>query len=551
MKKNENDRLYERLKNLMVPEIANPEHERALRERLEKMIAEQERPRPAIRPFSVVAGALAAAAAAAVALVLVLRPPGGAAVDLAADERSAVAAPAVLSLSGGDVTAQSGGVTERLALGSALKPGDTVSVSGHAPCEFQIDERVFLRLDPSSAFVFRGAWSAADGTHVSVELRSGTAVVHDLNTDGYLTVYTPFAVFQTVGTAFLVRVEHGRSAALAVGEGRVRVLSLPPRTAILREGVGAGRSVSVDSSGALTDRGAVSEEDGLKIDEIRKIAFLPDPSRRRSVRVTVVSEPADATIAVDGVPRGRGTLFFLAAPGVRYTVTASGPGRETQSRTESFQEDKTIAFRLKRTIGPPKTPERTSVPETRREIEASPVPGRDGGAVVLPTASPELTGRVSDWHGLAPVIADPSGDMNASDAGTDISDVFLAHDETFLFFGIKFENGTLDPGVQPEIALSLAPASGRRVELSGRTADKKWLAEVKIFKDGALASTSDAAGKIVVGDGFLEMKLPLEAVLSAGTPGEIYKAKATLTIQKYGRLRVIADETEARTVLFY
>jgi hypothetical protein len=61
---------------------------------------------------------------------------------------------------------------------------------------------------------------------------------------------------------------------------------------------------------------------------------------------------------------------------------------------------------------------------------------------------------------------------------------------------------------------------------------------------------ADADGEIVVGDAFVEMKLPILAALPLIAPGETFRADLSIKVLKFGRLRVVSDEAAIAAIAF-
>jgi hypothetical protein len=285
-------------------------------------------------------------------------------------------------------------------------------------------------------------------------------------------------------------VEPGKSAVLAVGEGRMRVLSVGPRARVLRESVRKGGTVTVAAdNGLVKDYADVSEAEAEAITNSGRVEMLPvaagkpDAETRAEppVNVSVRTEPVNAFVAVDSCPRGAGAVSFLALPLKRYSVSVSFPGYETQTLVMDFREKRDLVFRLQKSGAQALTvsPQPMLSSDARNDVAHTPPPVPTPAVLVIPKASPALTGRPTDWTGIAPLVSDPKGDARTTDSGSDVSDVFLARDQAFFYIGIKLENGSPDPAVLPEISLTLESAAGRRLEFTARNADRKWTAAVK------------------------------------------------------------------------
>ena len=64
--------------------------------------------------------------------------------------------------------------------------------------------------------------------------------------------------------------------------------------------------------------------------------------------------------------------------------------------------------------------------------------------VEIPFRSMTIDGDNADWAGLAPVVRDPAGDENpqySSVIGTDLGDLFMARDDTYLYFLLTMHDG--------------------------------------------------------------------------------------------------------------
>jgi hypothetical protein len=74
------------------------------------------------------------------------------------------------------------------------------------------------------------------------------------------------------------------------------------------------------------------------------------------------------------------------------------------------------------------------VPINREEINT----------VVIPFRTITIDGDDSDWAGILPVVVDPADDEHpdySSVSGTDLQNVYIAHDDTYLYFRMTFHDG--------------------------------------------------------------------------------------------------------------
>jgi hypothetical protein len=64
--------------------------------------------------------------------------------------------------------------------------------------------------------------------------------------------------------------------------------------------------------------------------------------------------------------------------------------------------------------------------------------------VEIPFRTIVIDGKNDDWTGIQPIVNDPPGDENplyAAVPGTDLATVYMAHDDTYLYFLMTFHDG--------------------------------------------------------------------------------------------------------------
>lgn len=64
--------------------------------------------------------------------------------------------------------------------------------------------------------------------------------------------------------------------------------------------------------------------------------------------------------------------------------------------------------------------------------------------VEIPFRTIVIDGNDADWTGIQPIVTDPPGDENplyAGVPGTDLAAVYMAHDDTYLYFRMTFHDG--------------------------------------------------------------------------------------------------------------
>ncbi|HET6485159.1 MAG TPA: hypothetical protein VFH83_01995 [Spirochaetia bacterium] len=87
-------------------------------------------------------------------------------------------------------------------------------------------------------------------------------------------------------------------------------------------------------------------------------------------------------------------------------------------------------------------------------IVPDPSPGAGQTPRVIPTVASgaiAIDGSPGDWSGMSPAIADPVGDSGITGIGTDITALYLARDDTYLYWRMDLADGTANPQFAYEI----------------------------------------------------------------------------------------------------
>ncbi len=125
-------------------------------------------------------------------------------------------------------------------------------------------------------------------------------------------------------------------------------------------------------------------------------------------------------------------------------------------------------------------------------------------------------GGWSDWNGIAPAVTDPSGDVDvtANFPGSDLANVFLAHDDTYVYFLMTLHDADPRPGtlyvVEFQQYLTQLHTPGDVITMAHYGPDG-WVASISARGPG-MNTYYLSAGVVQVGDKRIGWKLPLAAV---------------------------------------
>ncbi len=549
---NDNGKLYERLRKMNVPPAANPEHQAALRRRLERLAAEDTAPADrrgffSRRPLLAWSGVLASAAVLLLGVYLVIRTFVISGPEIARANGGERSVTALLSFQTGDLTVVRGGVRTQGLAGDRLGPADTVLTAAGAAGLLQIGDSILTRIDSRTVLSLPEQLPDDPARPLTLTLAAGRAafVVHGSAGRG-LAVATPVATFITRGTVFTVVVDGDRGSVLSVNQGQVIVLAAAPATRVLRERVSAGETVAVDHEGGVKAVDRIDPEVGREVEILRQHSLIIDKDNEKSVPVTLVAVPHDAIITLGTGLRATGRLSLLVPLGQTFTCSVARPGYVTRTEEVTADRQKTVTVALVKQAergGPDedRLPTPALMPATPVPTEP-PVRGRwaDRTAVPVPLRAAALTGKAAEWTGIAPVLVDPLGDAAAGGPGVDMEAVHMARTADVLFIGVKFAGGTAAGDLEPECVLTLTAENGEQLTVTARSEVMGvWRARAagNMIGDAPVDITATADGSL------LTLAVPLPATLRA--PGAKAEAGLSLTVQKYGRLRVVSDTTNA------
>jgi len=129
-----------------------------------------------------------------------------------------------------------------------------------------------------------------------------------------------------------------------------------------------------------------------------------------------------------------------------------------------------------------------------------------------------LLGNAGSWVGVPPVVVDPSGDQNQLYAlvpGSDMANVYLARDQTYLYLRMTLHNGAAQQGgvyvyaVELQQYLYQENTPGDLVLLAQRLAGGEWV--VFVSDHGLVPGIRFHNGLewVVAGGGAVDWKVPL------------------------------------------
>jgi hypothetical protein len=206
-------------------------------------------------------------------------------------------------------------------------------------------------------------------------------------------------------------------------------------------------------------------------------------------------------------------VFVVSPQGIIYAGKCERPTYDfSQSRSLPYQNSDTVLF------------ENVIVGNERYEMimtfgkggKFNPVSSRLLRTVQIPFANIVIDGDASDWAGVQPIETDPEGDkgdMFASTPGTDLKAVYIARDNTYLYFMMTmYDSGPmpLSDGiyvVEFQQYLNQIHTPGDLVCSAGYEGVNKWVA-VGDRGPGWFISSYDLT-YVALGSGWLEWKVPI------------------------------------------
>jgi hypothetical protein len=140
--------------------------------------------------------------------------------------------------------------------------------------------------------------------------------------------------------------------------------------------------------------------------------------------------------------------------------------------------------------------------------------------VEIPFRSIVIDGNDADWSGISPVVEDPAGDkdpMYSTVPGTDLANVYMARDDTYLYFMMTMHDGgpLQDPPtlyvVELQQYLNQIHTPGDLIASVSYTPDAGWTVSIGVRGPGGQVALypSDYVG---IGTGMLEWKVPIAAM---------------------------------------
>jgi len=216
-----------------------------------------------------------------------------------------------------------------------------------------------------------------------------------------------------------------------------------------------------------------------------------------------------------------------------------GPFQASATETKAYLSGKTIDFSVARML-PYKYPywaafenvkvgnERLAVLTAigRKGVDFEPISYRKlttATIVVVPNGGIQIDGDASDWGAITPLLTDPVNDfidpMYATVPGTDLHQLYIAHDDDYLYFGMTFFNG----GPLPNAAywaefqqyLYQLHTPGDVSAECYNVGGSGWAVALKDRNGRSMPGYPPGSGYCAAGSGWLEWKAPIEALRSA------------------------------------
>ena len=132
--------------------------------------------------------------------------------------------------------------------------------------------------------------------------------------------------------------------------------------------------------------------------------------------------------------------------------------------------------------------------------------------VEIPFRTIIIDGDDADWAGILPVVEDPAGDddpVYASIPGTDLANVYMARDDTYLYFRMTFYDGNpilARYAVELQQYLTQIHTPGDRSAVAVNEETGWWVSVEDRTGVGVTAYSADYVG---VGSAMLEWKVPI------------------------------------------
>jgi len=214
-------------------------------------------------------------------------------------------------------------------------------------------------------------------------------------------------------------------------------------------------------------------------------------------------------------------VFVFSPQGIIYAAKSGGPTYDfSQSRSLPYQTSDMMLF------------ENVIVGNERYEMIMTwgkgntfkPISSRLLRTVEIPFAQITIDGYDSDWAGVPPVETDPEGDEEnlgfATIPGSDLKAVYIAHDDTYLYFRMTmYDGGPTAANYVVEFQQYLNQGHTPGDIRCGASYDgtNKWVHVADRGPGGIIAEYSE--DYIALGSGWLEWKVPITVMqYPEGTP---------------------------------
>lgn len=140
---------------------------------------------------------------------------------------------------------------------------------------------------------------------------------------------------------------------------------------------------------------------------------------------------------------------------------------------------------------------------------------------IVPERTITIDGNISDWSGIVPIVADPSGDETPSVdfVGTDLNGVYVAYDDTYLYLLITLHDGPpktdyhTQYGVQFDLSPNETDTPGDHLTKAGFSGGN-WYSGIHIRCFSiSQDSASYPSNYVGAGSNFIEWKVELSDMM--------------------------------------
>lgn len=141
--------------------------------------------------------------------------------------------------------------------------------------------------------------------------------------------------------------------------------------------------------------------------------------------------------------------------------------------------------------------------------------------VEIPFRRITIDGIDTDWAGISPIVKDPAGDDNpiySTVPGTDLANVYMARDDTYLYFMMTMHDGgpLQDPStiyaVEFQQYLNQLHTPGDLIASVSYIPDAGWAVTLGVRGPGGLLALFYPPDYVGIGTGMLEWKVPITSM---------------------------------------